>query len=157
MNDYLFTFTDQIRQALKEDLGDAGDITSQAIIASDRIAEATLVSRQAGRICGLQTALSAFQILDPGVTIDIRVVDGADVGAGETLATLRGNARALLAAERTALNLLAHMCGIATVTNHAVVQIKEYSADVVCTRKTTPGLRALEKYAVRVGGGKNHR
>jgi nicotinate-nucleotide pyrophosphorylase (carboxylating) len=146
-----------LRRALREDLGRAGDITSAAVIDADAGAAARLVARSGGRIAGLEIALATFPLLDPEVTIERLVSDGDDVAATKTLAKLRGNARALLSAERTALNLLGHLCGIATATRDLVRAIEGTGARITCTRKTTPNLRALEKYAVRCGGGTNHR
>ncbi len=143
--------------ALLEDLGRAGDVTTDAIVPPGFQATASLVARAAGRLAGINIALSAFRCLDPNIDFEIRCLDGADVNAGDQLALLRGKARPLLSAERTALNLLARLSGIATATQTIVSAIASSPAKVVCTRKTTPGLRALEKYAVRVGGGSNHR
>jgi len=146
-----------IRRALEEDLGRAGDLTSDAILPPDLLAEAAVVARKAGRIAGLQAAVSAFHILDPTVQIELLSADGRDAAAGEILAIVRGPARALLSAERTALNLLGRLCGVATTTRDLVALVAPHGTRIVCTRKTTPGLRALEKYAVRAGGGSNHR
>ncbi len=146
-----------IRRALEEDLGRAGDLTSDAILPPDLLAEAAVVARKAGRIAGLQAATSAFHILDPTVRIELLSADGRDAAAGESLAVVRGPARALLSAERTALNLLGRLCGVATTTRDLVALVAPHGTRIVCTRKTTPGLRALEKYAVRAGGGSNHR
>ena len=146
-----------LRQALAEDLGRAGDLTSDAILPPDLQATARLVARQAGRIAGLVVATAAFRLVDPMVAVELHAADGEDAEAGAPLATVRGPARALLTAERTALNLLGRLCGIATATRDLVALVAPHGARVVCTRKTTPGLRALEKYAVRCGGGGNHR
>ncbi len=146
-----------VRSALLEDLGRAGDLTTDAIVARDAQATAWIVARAAGRIAGLEVALFAFHLLDTRVQSEIRVSDGEDAGAGETVAAARGSARAILSAERTVLNFLGRLCGIATATRDLVTAIRPSPAKVVCTRKTTPGLRALEKYAVRAGGGANHR
>ncbi len=146
-----------VRRALREDLGLAGDLTTDAIVSADARAEARLVARAAGRIAGLEVAAAAFRLLDPRVEIEVRRPDGADAAAGETLAVVRGPARPILTGERTALNLLGRLCGIATATRGVVAAIRPHRARVVCTRKTTPGLRVLEKYAVRAGGGSNHR
>lgn len=146
-----------IRRALEEDLGRAGDLTSDAILPADLTAEAAVVARKAGRIAGLQAAVSAFHILDPTVQVELRSADGRDAAAGEVLAVVRGAARSILSAERTALNLLGRLCGVATTTRDLVALVAPYGTRIVCTRKTTPGLRALEKYAVRAGGGSNHR
>ncbi len=152
-----------VRRALEEDLGRAGDLTTDAIVAPERAASAHIVARRAGRLAGLEPSLGAFSILDPTLRLEARVHDGDDVEAGAILARIEGPARSLLAAERTALNLLGRLCGIATVTRDLVAAVSSVerpgkaAALVVCTRKTTPGLRALEKYAVRAGGGSNHR
>lgn len=146
-----------IRRALEEDLGRAGDLTSDAILPPDLKAEAAVVARKAGRIAGLPAATSAFHILDPTVQVELQSADGRDAAAGETLAVVRGAARSLLSAERTALNLLGRLCGVATTTRDLVALVAPHGTRIVCTRKTTPGLRALEKYAVKAGGGSNHR
>lgn len=146
-----------VRRALEEDLGRAGDLTSDAILPPDLKAEAAVVARKAGRIAGLEAATSAFRILDPTVEIDLRTRDGRDAEAGEILAMVKGPARSLLTAERTALNLLGRLCGVATTTRDLVALVEPHGARIVCTRKTTPGLRGLEKYAVKAGGGSNHR
>ncbi len=146
-----------VRHALEEDLGRAGDLTTDALVDPQSNAVAHIVAREAGRVAGLVPALSAFTLLDPTVAIRCHIADGATVVAATTLATLSGPARAILSAERVALNLLGRMCGIATATAHAVGACKGTRASVVCTRKTAPGLRILDKYAVRMGGGGNHR
>jgi len=146
-----------VRRALEEDLGRAGDMTSDAVVPADLPATARLVARQEGRVAGLDVALSAFAEVDPAVAVAVEQGDGSDAAAGATLALLRGPARSLLTAERVALNLLGRLCGIATTTRTAARAAAGTRARVTCTRKTTPGLRALEKYAVRAGGGVNHR
>jgi nicotinate-nucleotide pyrophosphorylase (carboxylating) len=146
-----------VRRALEEDLGLAGDLTSDVVVPEDAFADARLVTRRDGRIAGLQVALSAFHMLDAEAKIDAVREDGGDVPAGTVLASISGRARPILTAERTALNLLCRMSGIATATRQAVEHVRGCRARIVCTRKTTPGLRVLEKYAVRVGGGVNHR
>jgi nicotinate-nucleotide pyrophosphorylase (carboxylating) len=154
---YPLLYEPLIRRALEEDLGRAGDLTSDAVLPEDLPAEAMVVARSAGRVAGLEVALSAFGILDPSLRIEIHSRDGRDAAAGEVLARVRGSARSILSAERTALNILGRLCGIATLTRDLVAVVTPHGAQVVCTRKTTPGLRALEKYAVRAGGGSNHR
>ena len=157
---YPLLYEDLVRRALAEDLGRAGDLTSDAVVPSEARAEAVLVAREPGRLAGLPVALAAFRILDPSLALAPRAADGEDMAAGAVLATVRGAARSILSAERTALNFLGHLCGIATATRNlvaAVAPVAAHGARVVCTRKTTPGLRALEKYAVRAGGGANHR
>ena len=146
-----------VRRALEEDLGRAGDLTTDAIVPPEASANALLVARRGGRIAGMDVAACAFRLLDHGVKVTIRVQDGCDAAPGEPLAEIRGAARPLLSAERSALNLLGRLSGIATATRDIAAAIREYPAQVVCTRKTTAGLRALEKYAVRAGGGANHR
>ena len=154
---YPLLYEPLVRRALEEDLGRAGDLTSDAILPPDLMAEARVVARAAGRVAGLPASLSAFRLLDPSIAIDAAVADGEDVAAGTVLATVHGPARSLLSAERTALNLLGRLCGIATATRDIQALVAPHGAHIVCTRKTTPGLRALEKYAVRCGGGHNHR
>lgn len=150
-------YEDLVRRALAEDLGRAGDLTSDAVLPAELQAEAVLVARAPGRLAGLPVALAAFRLLDPSLELVARAADGQDVAAGAVLAEVRGAARSILAAERTALNLLGRLCGIATATRDLAAAVAPYGARVVCTRKTTPGMRALEKYAVRAGGGGNHR
>jgi len=150
-------YEDLVRRALAEDLGRAGDLTTDAIVSPADTVAALLIARSAGRIAGLEIAASAFRLLDPGVGIEFHSADGRDAGPGEILAKVHGPARPILSAERTVLNLLARLCGIATSTRDIARVIAAYPCKVVCTRKTTPGLRALEKYAVRAGGGANHR
>jgi len=146
-----------VRVGLAEDLGRAGDLTTDALIPGGHLSSASLVARAAGRICGLDIALAAFLMLDPSIEIERQAADGDDVAAGAVLATVHGKTRALLAGERVALNLLGRLCGIATATQDLVRRVAGSKARVACTRKTTPGLRVLEKYAVRIGGGSNHR
>ena len=146
-----------VRRSLEEDLGRAGDITTDAIATPGALASGSIVARAQGRIAGLDVALSAFRQLDPAISFEIRLEDGSDAVAGQALALLEGQARPILSAERTALNFLGRLCGIATSTRNVVAVVAPYGAKVVCTRKTTPGLRAIEKYAVRAGGGSNHR
>lgn len=146
-----------MRAALLEDLGGLGDLTTDAIVLDGTLAEASFVARASGVIAGLECARLAFTMLDPAATFERRVVDGARVSDGETVATVRGSARALLTGERTALNFLCHLSGIASATGQLIGLIEGERARITCTRKTTPGLRILEKYAVRAGGGVNHR
>ncbi|MBN9552644.1 MAG: nicotinate-nucleotide diphosphorylase (carboxylating), partial [Alphaproteobacteria bacterium] len=140
-----------VRAALLEDLGRAGDITTDAIVPADASATMVLATRQPGVIAGIGIAALTFELNDPSVEVAIAHPDGAAVSAGDVIATLRGPARALLTAERTALNLLCHLSGISTQTAAVVEAVRGHRAKIVCTRKTTPGLRALEKYAVRAG------
>ena len=146
-----------VRATLAEDLGRAGDITSDAIIPVTVQSELYLVARKPGVLAGLDLARLAFQLIDKEVIFEVLLEDGARLQQGSRIARITGSARALLTAERTALNFLCHLSGIATVTAQIADSIAEYSCHVTCTRKTTPMLRALEKYAVRVGGGRNHR
>jgi len=143
--------------ALAEDLGRAGDITGQACIAPDARLSVVWASRRDGRVSGLSCARLALAALDPSATFEVVTPDGADAAPGAILARAEGNARAVLAAERTGLNLLGRLSGVATLTRSYVRLVEGTGATIVDTRKTTPGLRALEKYAVRCGGGVNHR
>jgi nicotinate-nucleotide pyrophosphorylase (carboxylating) len=146
-----------VRAALLEDLGRAGDITTDAIVPQAARAETALVARSPGVVAGLDCALMAFRLLDPAIRAEIARPDGSAVAKGEVIATLAGPTRGILSAERVALNFLCHLSGIASASASIVAAIKGYRARLVCTRKTTPGLRAIQKYAVRVGGGFNHR
>lgn len=146
-----------VRAALAEDLGRAGDITTDSIIPSDAMLEAVISTRSPGRIAGLYLAEATFRLLDPRVDFQTRRPDGSDAEPGDVLAEVAGPARAILSGERVALNFVGHLSGIATATREIVAAVNGYRARVTCTRKTTPGLRAVEKYAVRAGGGYNHR
>jgi len=146
-----------VRAALEEDLGRAGDITSQFTVPEDRQASARLVARAPGRIAGLIAAQIAFRLIDPDVAFTVAVPDGADADTGDVLATVTGRARSLLTAERVALNFLGPLSGTASATAALVKAVEGTQARIVCTRKTLPGLRVLQKYAVRCGGGFNHR
>jgi nicotinate-nucleotide pyrophosphorylase (carboxylating) len=150
-------FEPLVDAALREDLGRGGDLTSEGTIPEGTRARGVIVARAPGVIAGLEVACLAFERLDPGIRLERLAADGDRVDANAPLARLEGDARALLAAERTALNFLGHLSGIATATAAVVASTKGTGARVTCTRKTTPGLRALEKYAVRMGGGVNHR
>jgi nicotinate-nucleotide pyrophosphorylase (carboxylating) len=143
--------------AFAEDLGAAGDITSAATIPAGARLKAAMVARQPLVLAGLPIAVAAFARLDPGAAIAAHAADGDRLAAGATILTVMGNARALLAAERTALNILQHLSGIATLTAAYADAIAGTGATLLDTRKTIPGLRALAKYAVRMGGGANHR
>jgi nicotinate-nucleotide pyrophosphorylase (carboxylating) len=145
-----------IARALAEDLG-AGDITSDATIPPESTSEAVMLAKQHLVLAGLDVSREVFHYLDPGIQFTPEAKDGDVIHAGTEIARLSGNTRALLAGERVALNLLQHMSGIATLTAAYVDKIKGLKAEVLDTRKTLPGLRQLEKYAVRMGGGKNHR
>jgi nicotinate-nucleotide pyrophosphorylase (carboxylating) len=148
---------DAVRRALAEDLGLAGDLTTQATIRVGATATATLSAREPGVISGLPLALETFRQLGSGVHFDPQVLDGGRVDKGDIVAVVSGDAHQLLAGERTMLNYLNHLSGIATHTRRFVDAIEGTGARICDTRKTTPGLRALEKYAVRCGGGHNHR
>jgi len=143
--------------SLAEDLGRAGDVTSAACIPAEARLAAAFVARQGGVVAGLACARLAVAALDPTARFEVQVADGASVAAGQILARVEANARALLAAERTALNLVCRLSGVATLTAAYVAETAGTAARIIDTRKTTPGLRALEKYAVRCGGGANHR
>ncbi|MGO7087351.1 carboxylating nicotinate-nucleotide diphosphorylase [Rhizobium leguminosarum] len=146
-----------VRAALLEDLGLAGDITSASVIPRDHRSTVVMAARQPGVIAGLEAADLAFALVDPEIVMRRHLQDGDAVKPGDVIATIEGPSRGLLSAERTALNFLGHLSGIATVTAGIAAAIMGTKASVACTRKTTPGLRALEKYAVRAGGGMNHR
>lgn len=146
-----------VRSALAEDLGRAGDITAQACIDADAQMSVVFATRQNGVVAGLACARLAILALDPKASFEAVVKDGDGVEAGAVLAKVTGNARAILSAERTALNLMGRLSGVATLTRAYVDQTQGTAARIVDTRKTTPGLRHLEKYAVRCGGGVNHR
>jgi nicotinate-nucleotide pyrophosphorylase (carboxylating) len=146
-----------VQRALDEDLGRAGDITSLSTIPEATMAHAILIARQAGIIAGLPLAVATFQKLSTDINIEAHFRDGAAVAAGVHVLTISGPARAVLAGERTALNFVGRLSGIATLTSDYVRHTAGTKLRICCTRKTTPGLRALEKYAVRCGGGFNHR
>jgi nicotinate-nucleotide pyrophosphorylase (carboxylating) len=146
-----------VRAALLEDIGHGGDLTTEAVVSPDAQARGAIVARKSGVVAGLEASLLAFSLIDQGARFEIRCADGAHVEAGGTVATIACSAQALLTGERTALNLLCRLSGIATATQTLADLIAEYPATIVCTRKTTPGLRVLEKYAVRCGGGANNR
>lgn len=146
-----------LQEALKEDLGLAGDVTSTLTIPATKTAHATFVARGEGVIAGLKMALKTFALVDPTLTVEAFVADGTLVEKGTLLAKVSGNARSILTAERVALNLLSHLCGIATTTYSMVQQLEGLPTKLLDTRKTLPTLRALQKYAVTCGGGVNHR
>jgi nicotinate-nucleotide pyrophosphorylase (carboxylating) len=147
----------QVRRALEEDLGRAGDLTSELILAADAQATARLVARKPGVVAGLIVARTAFSLVDPELTFTVHTPDGSKIENGMTLAVITGSARAILTAERVALNFIGHLSGVATATAELVNICVGAKARIVCTRKTLPGLRMLQKYAVRCGGGYNHR
>ena len=146
-----------VRRALEEDLGLGGDLTTDSIVPAEARAAGRIVAREAGCVAGLPVAAHAFGLVDPAVRVALRATDGDRVRPGAVLAEITGPARALLTGERVALNLLGRLSGVATATRGLVDAVTGTGARVVCTRKTTPGLRALEKHAVRAGGGANHR
>ncbi len=145
-----------IRVALEEDLG-PGDITSESLVAPGDSARATIIAKGNLVVAGSQVAARVFQTLHPEVRADIHVADGGKAAAGDVLMVVEGSARALLSAERTALNILQRLCGIAALTSAYVDKARPHGVSILDTRKTTPGMRVMEKYAVRCGGGKNHR
>ncbi|MBK9695878.1 MAG: carboxylating nicotinate-nucleotide diphosphorylase [Propionibacteriaceae bacterium] len=146
-----------VRAALLEDLGRAGDLTTDAIIAADATAEVALVSREPGVVAGLACAELAWHLVDPRITVRVEIPDGAPVVPGSVIARATGPARGLLTGERVALNFLGHLSGVATGTATIAAAIAHTRAKVADTRKTIPGLRSLQKYAVVAGGGSNHR
>lgn len=146
-----------VRSALLEDLGRAGDLITDAIVPGDAMATVRLVARQEGVLAGLDLARLAFELIEPRIALEARLADGARLVPGSEIAVLHGPARGLLTAERTALNFLGHLSGVASATASIADAIRHTHARVTCTRKTMPGLRAVQKYAVRVGGGSNHR
>ncbi|MFL6764255.1 MAG: carboxylating nicotinate-nucleotide diphosphorylase [Sphingomicrobium sp.] len=152
-----FDVEEFVRRVLAEDLGTGGDVTSNATIAEDARFDAEMNARQAIVVAGIEIAAAFFHALDANVQIEMLVGDGHRVEHGTTLVRLAGNARAMLAAERSALNTLQHLSGIATLTRHYVDAIAGTGAVLLDTRKTIPGLRVLEKFASRMGGAQNHR
>lgn len=146
-----------VRAALLEDVGRSGDITSQAVVPAGTQAHLQLVARESGVLAGIEVAKLAFMLMDENCSFDVLCEDGTDLQAGTVIADIQGDARAMLTAERTALNFLGHLSGIASATRPIARAIAPYGTKVSCTRKTLPGMRMLQKYAVRVGGGSNHR
>ena len=146
-----------VRAALAEDLGRAGDITSDAVVPAEARIDAVIAARQPGVLAGLDAALLAFELLGPELRLERLAEDGARLERGQTVARIAGRARPVLAAERVALNFVCHLSGVATATRSLADAVAGHKAKIVCTRKTTPGLRILEKEAVRLGGGANHR
>lgn len=146
-----------VRRALDEDLGLAGDITTDHIVPAGGMKRAVLVARKAGTVAGLIAADLAFRLVDPTCRMTAKTPDGTQVAAKGVIAEIEGPARAILSGERVALNFLCHLSGVATATRALVDAVAGTKARITCTRKTTPGLRLLEKYAVRCGGGVNHR
>ena len=154
---YPLQYESLVSAALVEDLGRAGDLTTNAIVPPEAHATGYLMVRRGGCLAGLPVAATAFRLLDPAVDVTWHRQDGDAVEADQTVAVIRGTARGLLSAERIALNFLGRLSGIASATQGLVQAVQGYPTRIVCTRKTTPGLRLLEKYAVRCGGGANHR
>jgi nicotinate-nucleotide pyrophosphorylase (carboxylating) len=146
-----------VRAALLEDLGRAGDVTTDAIVPASARAETALTARQPGVVAGLDLTAMAFRLVEPAIEIRIERPDGTRVAPGDRIATLSGPTRGMLTAERVALNFLGHLSGVASATATLVEAVNGHKARICCTRKTMPGLRAVQKYAVRVGGGINHR
>jgi nicotinate-nucleotide pyrophosphorylase (carboxylating) len=146
-----------VRAALLEDLGRAGDLTTDAIVPATARAETALVARQAGVVAGLDLAALAFRLVEPAIQIKVDRPDGTRLAPGDLLATIAGPVRGMLTAERVALNFLGHLSGVASATATLVEAVAGHKARICCTRKTMPGLRAVQKHAVRVGGGVNHR
>lgn len=150
-------YRDIVRRALDEDLAEAGDLTSEACIPAESTSVAEIGVRRPGVVAGLEVGAAVFHALDPDVTVESTVADGDRVEAGQVLGTVEGRSRSILTAERTALNLMGRMSGVATATARLVDAVAGTGAVIVDTRKTMPGLRALDKYSVRMGGGRNHR
>lgn len=146
-----------VRAALLEDLGRAGDLTTDAIVPVSAKAKTALVARQPGVVAGLAAAATAFRLVDPSIDVVVERPDGTVLKPGDRIATIAGPARGMLTAERVALNFLGHLSGVASSAAMLVEAVRGHKARICCTRKTMPGLRALQKYAVRVGGGMNHR
>ena len=146
-----------VRATLLEDLGRAGDLTTDSIVPTDAVTRCALIARQPGVVAGLDFALMAFRLIDPRIECTAERRDGTRLKPGDLIATISGPARGILTAERTALNFLSHLSGVASATRGIADAIAGTKAQVCCTRKTIPGLRAAQKYAVRVGGGSNHR
>jgi nicotinate-nucleotide pyrophosphorylase (carboxylating) len=146
-----------VREALLEDLGRAGDITTDAIVPRDLMTKTVMAARQEGVVAGLDLAALAFSLIDPTIRFEAVAEDGAAVAPGSSVAIVEGPARGMLTAERVALNFVSRMSGVASATAKLAAAVKHTKSRIVCTRKTTPLLRAIEKYAVRAGGGSNHR
>ena len=148
---------DAVKAALKEDLGHGFDVTSNVLIPASAEAKGILRAREDGRLAGLIVALSTFSLTDIDFDMTVMAEDGADIKAGDVIAEIVGPARSLLTAERVALNFMSHMSGVATLTAKYVDQVKDTGCEICDTRKTLPGLRLFQKYAVELGGGSNHR
>ena len=154
---FALQYDEILTNALREDLGRAGDLTSNLTVPANARCQANLVARQAGTVAGVEVAARVFQLLDPSIQVERKVEDGARVEAGTVLVHVSGSARTILAGERTALNFLGRMSGISQATATGVAQLNGTRSKLVATRKTTPGLRMLEKWAVISGGGESHR
>jgi nicotinate-nucleotide pyrophosphorylase (carboxylating) len=152
-----YIWQDFISAALREDLGRRGDITTRAIFSPDAVCQASFVAREAGLVCGGAAVECAMKFSNDKIKVDIKIADGMPVQAGDVIAVVTGPVIGVLEAERVALNVLRHLTSIATMTRKYVDAVAHTSANIVCTRKTTPLYRALEKYAVLTGGGMNHR
>jgi nicotinate-nucleotide pyrophosphorylase (carboxylating) len=146
-----------VRRALEEDLGRAGDLTTGFLIPPGGTVRAAIIARESGVVSGLVAAAIAFHLIDPAIRMEVAAPDGSSISSGDTIAAVEGPARSILSAERVALNFLGHLSGVASATNELVMRIVGTHAHIICTRKTIPGLRLLQKYAVRCGGGLNHR
>ena len=151
-----YQLDDLIRRSLDEDIG-TGDITTNSIVGSDLKIRGRFIAKESGIICGLLVARRVFELLNPEIKLDDQIFEGSSAAKGAVIAEISGSAQQILTGERVALNFLQHLSGIATRTHEAVMQVAGTNAVIADTRKTTPGLRILEKYAVRVGGGSNHR
>lgn len=152
-----FLIEPAVRAALMEDLGRAGDITTMSVVPPEALVRGALAARQAGVVAGVDCARAAFRLIGPPVEVEVHLPDGSRVAAGEKVITVSGRARGIFMAERVALNFLCHLSGVATATAGLVEAIGGHRARITCTRKTIPGLRALEKQAVKAGGGVSHR
>jgi nicotinate-nucleotide pyrophosphorylase len=152
----MFELERLVKAALAEDIG-TGDITTLTTIDSNRTAHGRYIAKESGVVCGLEAALYTYQAIDPSVEMVFHVKDGDNIKKGDMIAEVDGKAVSVLTGERVGLNLMQHLSGVATRTREAVDSVKGYKAKIADTRKTTPGMRTLEKYAVRCGGGTNHR
>jgi len=151
------TIEDAVKRALAEDLGGGSDITTASIIPPDKTMKAVMRARQEGILCGAEIAVASFHAVDPSLKVTVHLQDGSKIAPGEDILSVEGAAASILTAERTALNFITHLSGIATMTGKYVDAVSGTKAAIMCTRKTLPGLRAFQKYAVRCGGGQNHR
>lgn len=154
---YPHQYAEVVQRALQEDLSRGADLSSQALIAPDHESTLYIVAREAGVLAGAAIASYVFAQLHRAIETEFYCVDGTAIQAGQTIARIAGPTRAILAAERTALNILGHLSGVASATADLCARVKPHHSKITCTRKTLPGLRALQKYAVRAGGGVNHR